>query len=287
MTNKYRKILEVNTKGRDFVVGDLHGCYERLMTFLAHVKFDKEVDRLIFVGDLPDRGPDSYQCVILLQQPWVYAVKGNHESMMVDYFTQGPYAPYFVQNGGRWGTKYQYTMNTDESKELVKVLEIAKELPLILTVPMTNGKQFHVIHAELDSNYTLTDTDLDNQEVFDEVAFEQSIDGDYIIWGRKIFYSWYATKITTDTILNYAKDYKEYSLGAMFGPKLSHIYCGHTVVTQPLTIGGQTNLDTGAFYSQEPDRYPWAGLTVTEPLTGKFWITNSEGTKETTNVVII
>ena len=286
MTNKYRKILEVNTRGRDFVIGDLHGCYERLMAFLAFVNFDPLVDRIISVGDLADRGPMSYECYLLLNEPWFFAVQGNHEQMIADFLLGGPYAPFCIQNGGRWVSKYAYTMNEEESKEVARTARLSRELPLLLTVPMTNGKQFHVIHAELDSNYTLTDADLENQEVFDEIAFEQSMDGDFIIWGRRLFYPWYGAAITPEAIAEYKEYYNKTELGVMFGPELSHIYCGHSVVTQPLTIGGQTNLDTGAFYSYNPERNPWAGLTATEPLTGKFWITNSEGTKETTNVVI-
>ena len=61
--------LESNTKGRDFTVGDIHGAYDMLEGALAAVKFDPEVDRLISVGDLIDRGNRSKDCLKYLEQP--------------------------------------------------------------------------------------------------------------------------------------------------------------------------------------------------------------------------
>lgn len=52
--------LANNSLGRDFVVGDLHGYYAELMQALEQVSFDFTQDRLLAVGDLINRGPDSY-----------------------------------------------------------------------------------------------------------------------------------------------------------------------------------------------------------------------------------
>jgi hypothetical protein len=51
--------LPANTAGRDFVCGDIHGCFDELDAALAKLQFDPAVDRLISVGDLVDRGPRS------------------------------------------------------------------------------------------------------------------------------------------------------------------------------------------------------------------------------------
>jgi len=55
--------LPTNTTGKDFVVGDLHGCYDLLESLLGAVSFDKSKDRLFSVGDLIDRGPNSLRCL--------------------------------------------------------------------------------------------------------------------------------------------------------------------------------------------------------------------------------
>jgi serine/threonine protein phosphatase 1 len=275
-----------NEFGRDFVCGDLHGSFDRLMAFLRYADFDPAVDRMFSVGDLVDRGPNSLECLDLLNAPWFYIVQGNHEHLMYDFYGRGPYAPFWKQNGGKWGEKYLYT-STEESNKVLALANKASQLPLMLTIDMIDGRKFHVIHAELDAIMQITDEDLDNPSMFNKVAFEQTMDGDTITWGRKLFYHWYCTSITDENIARYKEYYALHNLGVMFNDKLSHIYSGHSIVMQPLTIGGQTNLDTGAYKSYQEDPAIWAGLTVTEPLTGKFWITNAEGTKETTNIVIV
>ncbi|EFE1562693.1 serine/threonine protein phosphatase, partial [Escherichia coli] len=59
------------TKYRNvWVVGDLHGCYTRLMSELHRVHFDPAQDLLISVGDLIDRGTENVKCLELLQMPW-------------------------------------------------------------------------------------------------------------------------------------------------------------------------------------------------------------------------
>lgn len=76
--------LPRNTRGRDFVVGDIHGCFDLLDDALVAVNFDPACDRLIALGDLIDRGPNSADCTSYLGQPWFYCVRGNHEDMYLD-----------------------------------------------------------------------------------------------------------------------------------------------------------------------------------------------------------
>ena len=42
-----------------WVIGDVQGCAAELDALLALIRFDPAHDRVYFVGDLVNRGPDS------------------------------------------------------------------------------------------------------------------------------------------------------------------------------------------------------------------------------------
>ena len=50
--------------GRDFVVGDVHGCFRTLDRPLAEVRVDAGCDRLFGFGDLVARGPHSAEALV-------------------------------------------------------------------------------------------------------------------------------------------------------------------------------------------------------------------------------
>src|ERR1700686_4607229 len=71
---------------RQFAIGDVHGCLTALQTLLDRLAPGRE-DKLIFLGDLIDRGPDS-QAVVdtvlqLRQKCLVEVIEGNHEEMLL------------------------------------------------------------------------------------------------------------------------------------------------------------------------------------------------------------
>ncbi|WP_261986408.1 metallophosphoesterase, partial [Enterococcus faecium] len=57
---KFVKHFGPNSIGRDFAVGDIHGCFSRLNSALNTIEFDPSKDRLFSVGDLVDRGPECH-----------------------------------------------------------------------------------------------------------------------------------------------------------------------------------------------------------------------------------
>ena len=42
-----------------YAIGDVHGCYDALQKLLQHIDYRPDRDRLIFIGDLVNTGPDS------------------------------------------------------------------------------------------------------------------------------------------------------------------------------------------------------------------------------------
>jgi serine/threonine protein phosphatase 1 len=61
---------------RTIVIGDLHGCYHEALDLLDKLAVT-QTDRVIFTGDLVDRGPFPSECVELAMQH--ESILGNHE----------------------------------------------------------------------------------------------------------------------------------------------------------------------------------------------------------------
>jgi hypothetical protein len=64
---------------RTFCVGDVHGCLSELKELLHVAGHRRGSDRLILLGDLVDRGPDSAGVVRLARELNAECVLGNHE----------------------------------------------------------------------------------------------------------------------------------------------------------------------------------------------------------------
>ena len=91
-TNLARRV-ERNGRGRDLVVGDIHGHFATLRRALAELEVG-EHDRVFSLGDLVDRGPDSFQAKDWMQgrtrsAGFDLVLRGNHEQMMLEALVEG------------------------------------------------------------------------------------------------------------------------------------------------------------------------------------------------------
>lgn len=132
--------FRTNLTGRDFVVGDIHGCFSELERALERVQFDRSRDRLFAVGDLVDRGPESPRALEFLAQPWFHSVRGNHEQMAIDVF-DGRIEPYaYNANGGAWFLALPRT-------EQARYVTAFQELPHVIEFDHPDGS-IGVVHAD-------------------------------------------------------------------------------------------------------------------------------------------
>jgi len=64
----------------EWIIGDIHGCRTTLEDLLSKIGWKEGSDRLISVGDLVNRGPDSLAVLRFFSStPGVEAVLGNHD----------------------------------------------------------------------------------------------------------------------------------------------------------------------------------------------------------------
>jgi serine/threonine protein phosphatase 1 len=133
--------LDINEVGRDFAVGDIHGCYTALQKALDAIGFDPDVDRLFSVGDLVDRGSESHEVLDWLDQPWFHAVCGNHDLLAWRRALGLPFPEVeHLFHGGEW-------LDDLDSDELNRIGQRLAALPLALEVQTPNGP-IGLVHAD-------------------------------------------------------------------------------------------------------------------------------------------
>lgn len=75
-----------SANGRTIIVGDVHGCAFELEALLDRIQFSSG-DRLVMVGDLIARGPDSLGVLDIARRTGAVLVRGNHEQKLLDWYT--------------------------------------------------------------------------------------------------------------------------------------------------------------------------------------------------------
>ena len=201
--------------GRDFVVGDVHGCFDLLEQALAVVAFNPEKDRLILLGDLVDRGPYSKECLDVLSQPWCYCVRGNHEDLLVSYYLNGWFDDLaFLRDMPANGTEWWF--NLDEQTR-IPYLRAFAQLPIALELQTSQGL-VGFVHAEVPIGMAWQPF-LECLERGDSRVTFQAL------WGRT----------------RYAHD----NCSGVRG--VPHLFAGHTIHHEGVThYGNMSIIDTGA-----------------------------------------
>jgi serine/threonine protein phosphatase 1 len=74
--------------GRLIAIGDIHGCHLEFAELLERVALTRD-DRLVLLGDLVNRGPDSSKVIDLARAHRAIALLGNHELRLMKYRRTG------------------------------------------------------------------------------------------------------------------------------------------------------------------------------------------------------
>ncbi|MDD9981575.1 MAG: metallophosphoesterase [Gammaproteobacteria bacterium] len=197
--------------GRDWVVGDVHGCFQTLRQALLDIEFEHGRDRLFSVGDLINRGPNSIEALDWLEQDRFEAVAmGNHEAEMVRLLQTGE-----ILDPQR---REQQWMRQIPRQDLFRWHRALRPLPLAVTVETPSGR-VGIVHCNaLDTGWNAT---IDALEARDITAI--------------------------NTVLLGPDEWREHE--RLAGNTISGIDCviaGHQPVSEPECTGNRWNIDTGA-----------------------------------------
>lgn len=247
---KFLKTIPANYEGRDFLIGDLHGCYDELMKLLNYVKFNPQFDRLFSTGDLVDRGPKSVECLSLLSKPWFFSVLGNHEDSLIDKIED-------IENDK---ISHLSVEEMNYINSLSPYMNYMYEMPLVLEIEHLLLGSIYITHAEIlpehltefnhiqSTDYSIYFNMMQKNDFPEQMKnFFKSNENGYLsydlkqklLWSRKQISNYY--KINKSNILN-----KDYSFLEKKTSSDLKVFCGHNVVPFPMKIGQQFYIDTGA-----------------------------------------
>ena len=144
--------LPPNLDGRDIVLGDVHGQRPALVRLFDRLKVDLERDRLVFLGDLIDRGEDSWGMLEWLDpRPGVFVVRGNHEQFLL----LAPEGELWIENwdanGGEW---HRYHPDGDAEERLARAREPVSRMPFAIALEQPEGDPIVCVHAEVPTHWS-------------------------------------------------------------------------------------------------------------------------------------
>jgi len=169
--------IAANEKGRDFIVGDIHGAYNSVLAAMKDANFNSDIDRIFSVGDLIDRGPDSARCIKFLALPYVFAIRGNHEEWLLELYADGPPEERVLQAIARMKNYswFSWWLDTPMNKR-EEILSALKQLPYVIELQTQRGT-VGLVHADIPAN-------LDWPTFINAIEAKDSEVLETALWGR-------------------------------------------------------------------------------------------------------
>ena len=209
---------------RYYAIGDIHGrldLYEALIaTIEAEIAAAPALDhRIIVLGDLVDRGPDSAG-VVTRTRVWqqacnVRVLAGNHEEMFLAAFQKPEALRHFLKHGGR-ETMLSYGMSTKQLATL-SLEELFERLPQL--VPQSTRDYIAGFETMIRAgDYVFVHAGIDPTRPLGEQKRSD------LLWIRERFLS-------------------------HEGPLEKVVVHGHTIFDHVMDCGNRIGIDTGAFRS--------------------------------------
>jgi diadenosine tetraphosphatase ApaH/serine/threonine PP2A family protein phosphatase len=155
---------------RTILIGDIHGCFDELQRLLETVAVGP-ADRVVLVGDLVAKGPDSRAVVHLARTRGFQAVLGNHDAHVLKWRTQARARAVAKER------THHFDVAQSLSEDDVAWLQ---SLPVWLRLP-TEGVATLVVHGGLVPGIAIEDQDrnflINLRSVLDDGTPSKRIDG--------------------------------------------------------------------------------------------------------------
>ena len=212
-----------------YAVGDIHGQIDMLDDALARIERDGGRDaKIVFLGDLVDRGPDSSGVIDLLMtgkakgRNWTI-LRGNHDRMYSCFLEELPRPDPQILLGMDWfsdriggrKTLASYGIETTETSRYYQVHSVARDV-----IPHSHVRFMESLPAFLEHDGLL----FVHAGIRPGVALSQQTEDD-MCWIRRDFL-----------------DYTD--------PHPWLVVHGHTPEREPVHMGNRINLDSGAGYGR-------------------------------------
>lgn len=115
-TERVTEIQHEGNDGRFLVMGDIHGCLDEFNELVNKMEYQQGRDRLVLLGDLTDKGPDSLGVVRRARELGAMCVRGNHDDKVIRI------ASYLRSQGGGDGDAQRASTKDEDEEDKGKAL---------------------------------------------------------------------------------------------------------------------------------------------------------------------
>ena len=167
-----------------YVIGDIHARPHLLDQLMRNVPWDARQDKIVFLGDFIDRGPNARGVLDLIMSlasdnPNVIALRGNHEQMLLDCLDYGDLQWLIPENGGL-STLQAYGLDLAELNDISDIKLPEEHVEFLRSLPVFHEDESAIyVHAGLIPG-----------------EHPSQSDSDVLIWARDMdFFKGYAGKL--------------------------------------------------------------------------------------------
>lgn len=172
-----------------YVIGDIHGRPLLVEQLIENVPWDLKNDKIVFLGDLIDRGNDAPAVVDIVMNlaksnPRVVVLRGNHEQMLLDCLDYGDLQWLIPENGGL-ATLSAYGFELEELKDVSDIQIPEDHVAFFRSLPFYHeDEQAIYVHAGLIPGEPASETDPDVLVWTRDLDFFKGYEGKLCFFGH-------------------------------------------------------------------------------------------------------